>query len=414
MRSPRVLLGAVALVAALLVPASPAAAGPSVDVTAFGPAPALGAPEALLNGRTVDVAAHPGGNGYWILGRDGGVFTYGAAIFHGSTGGLTLNAPVVGMAAHPSGNGYWIVADDGGVFTFGNAQFFGSTGALRLNAPIVGIAATPSGNGYWLAARDGGIFAFGDAAFLGSAASPFLATTIVGIASTRASAGYVLAGANGALFSFGAAPAFGGATMPAGAADVALTGSGAGAWVAGRDGAVYTYGDAPYHGAAVGSGRDAVAIATSAGNGYWIALVPRGADGPSVPAGSGSGRRIVYANGAQRIWLVEADGTVAHTFLVSGRAGVPAPGTYAVFSKSAMSSAHGGDLRLPYMTRFTRARSGLAIGFHGIPLRGNGTPIQSDAELGQYRSAGCVRMNQAQVRALWDWAPIGTPVVVMR
>jgi lipoprotein-anchoring transpeptidase ErfK/SrfK len=56
----------------------------------------------------------------------------------------------------------------------------------------------------------------------------------------------------------------------------------------------------------------------------------------------------------------------------------------------------------------------LAIGFHGIPLRGNGSPIQSDAELGQYRSAGCVRMNQQQVIVLWNWAPIGTPVVVLR
>jgi lipoprotein-anchoring transpeptidase ErfK/SrfK len=414
MRLLRVVLFALVGTATLALPPVPAGAGPSVDVRAFGAAPTLGAPDALLNGRTVDLVAHPGGNGYWILGRDGGVFTYGAAAFHGSTGGLALNAPVTGMAAHPSGAGYWIVADDGGVFAFGSARFHGSTGGLHLNAPIVGVAATPSGNGYWLAARDGGIFAFGDAAFLGAAASPYLATAIIGIAATTTSPGYVLAGADGALFSFGAVPAFGGVSMPAGAVDVALTGSGAGAWVAGRDGGVHTYGDAPFQGAALGTGRNAVAIAASAGNGYWIALIPRSADGPAVPAGSGSGRRVVYANSAQRIWLVEADGTVAHTFPVSGRAGVPAPGSYRVFSKSAMSSAHGGELRLPYMTRFTRSRSGLAIGFHGIPLRRDGSPIQSDAELGQYRSAGCVRMNQQQVIVLWNWVPIGTPVVVLR
>jgi lipoprotein-anchoring transpeptidase ErfK/SrfK len=79
-----------------------------------------------------------------------------------------------------------------------------------------------------------------------------------------------------------------------------------------------------------------------------------------------------------------------------------------------MSSAHNGDLRLPYMTRFTVARSGLAIGFHGIPLRRNGSPIQNDSELGEFRSAGCVRMNQNDIRTLWNWAPIGTPVVVLR
>ena len=216
------MLFALVVTATLALPVVPAGAGPSVDVRAFGAAPTLGAPDSLLNGRTVDLVAHPGGNGYWILGRDGGVFTYGAAAFHGSTGGLPLNAPVVGMAAHPSGAGYWIVADDGGVFAFGSAGFHGSTGGLRLNAPIVGIASTPSGNGYWLAARDGGIFAFGDAAFLGAAAGPFLATTIVGIAATTTRPGYVLAGADGALFSFGAAPVFAGASMPGGAVDVAL------------------------------------------------------------------------------------------------------------------------------------------------------------------------------------------------
>jgi len=30
---------------------------------------------------------------------DGGIFAYGDAAFHGSTGSLTLNKPIVGMAA---------------------------------------------------------------------------------------------------------------------------------------------------------------------------------------------------------------------------------------------------------------------------------------------------------------------------
>ena len=60
------------------------------------------------------------------------------------------------------------MASDGGVFAFGDAGFHGSTGALHLNAPVVGMAPTPDGNGYWLVASDGGVFAFGDAAFEGS------------------------------------------------------------------------------------------------------------------------------------------------------------------------------------------------------------------------------------------------------
>ena len=44
-----------------------------------------------------------------------------------------LNAPIVGMTATPTGRGYLLVASDGGVFTFGNAKFHGSTGSRHVN-----------------------------------------------------------------------------------------------------------------------------------------------------------------------------------------------------------------------------------------------------------------------------------------
>ena len=110
------------------------------------------------------------GRGYWLVGADGGVFTYGDAHFYGSTGNIKLNSPVNSIAVTKSGHGYWLIAWDGGVFSFGDAHFHGSTGDIRLNSPVVGMAATKSGNGYWLAAADGGVFSFGDAHFHGSAA----------------------------------------------------------------------------------------------------------------------------------------------------------------------------------------------------------------------------------------------------
>jgi len=42
------------------------------------------------------------GKGYWFVASDGGIFSFGDAAFHGSTGGTPLNAPVVGMAADPA------------------------------------------------------------------------------------------------------------------------------------------------------------------------------------------------------------------------------------------------------------------------------------------------------------------------
>ncbi len=89
------------------------------------------------------------------------------------------------MAPTPDGRGYWLVASDGGIFAFGDAQFHGSTGAIHLNKPIVGMAPTPDGRGYWLVASDGGIFAFGDAGFSGSTGGETLNKPIVGMASLR-------------------------------------------------------------------------------------------------------------------------------------------------------------------------------------------------------------------------------------
>jgi len=49
-----------------------------------------------------------------------------------------LNAPVVGITA-AGGQGYWLVGSDGGVFAFGAATFEGSMAGRALNAPVVGI-----------------------------------------------------------------------------------------------------------------------------------------------------------------------------------------------------------------------------------------------------------------------------------
>jgi hypothetical protein len=96
------------------------------------------------------MAAAPGGDGYWLVASDGGVFSFGDAGYFGSMGAVHLDAPVVSMAATPSGQGYWLGASDGGVFSFGDADFQGSMGAQPLQSPITSIVATPNGGGYWL------------------------------------------------------------------------------------------------------------------------------------------------------------------------------------------------------------------------------------------------------------------------
>ena len=263
-------------------PANPLSANqtnPAERLYSFGDAPYLGSPSNVaLAAPLVAMAPTPMGDGYWLLGRDGGVFAYGAARFLGSTGGMRLNQPVVGMASTKSGNGYWLVASDGGIFAFGDAQFFGSTGGMRLNQPIVGMAATPTGGGYWLVASDGGIFAFGDARFFGSTGSIRLNRPIVGMAQAHSGNGYWLVASDGGIFAFGDARFFGSTgstTLQDPIVGIAPRPGGTGYWMAAADGGVFAFGDAAFFGSMGGTplnGQHVVGIAaTSSGRGYWMA-----------------------------------------------------------------------------------------------------------------------------------------------
>jgi hypothetical protein len=223
------------------------------------------------------------GAGYWALGSDGGVFSFGNAPFYGSTGGMKLNKPIVGMAATKSGKGYWLVASDGGIFAYGDAQFFGSTGSIKLNKAIVGMAATPTGKGYWLVASDGGIFAYGDAQFFGSTGSIKLNKPINGMASTTTGKGYWLVASDGGLFAYGDAPFFGsvpGLGITSTVVSMAPAKTGKGYWLLGADGGVFSFGEAPFAGALPATGlcqppKGVRLRPTFSGGGYWV----QGVDG---------------------------------------------------------------------------------------------------------------------------------------
>jgi len=111
------------------------------------------------------VAIFDQAGGYAVCDYLGEVQVFGTAAHKGDMDGTVLNEPIVDAEATPSGQGYYLVASDGGVFTFGDAVFMGGLGHLDLVAPVISIEVEPGG--YWLAASDGGIFAFGGADFEG-------------------------------------------------------------------------------------------------------------------------------------------------------------------------------------------------------------------------------------------------------
>jgi hypothetical protein len=133
---------------------------------------------------------------------------------------------------------------------------------------------------------------------------------------------------------------------------------------------------------------------------------------PPVPAHSGEGKRIVFDQSDQRVWLVDEDETVEKTYLVSGSLYDNLfPGTYSVYSRSEQAWGVDDSGTMRYFVRFTQGTNGSAIGFHDIPVD-DGHLVQTVAQLGTPQSHGCIRQEREDAIALWEFAPIGTEVDV--
>ncbi len=230
----------------------------------------------------------PATHGYWLVGSDGGIFSFGAAQFHGSTGSLHLQRPIGGITPTADRSGYWLVASDGGIFAFGDAGFHGSIPGAglhpagsgqphSLNAPIVGMVPSTDGGGYFMVASDGGVFAFGDAKFSGSC--PGIGGcqgTAVAVMPDATGNGYWVVTAAGRVYPFGDAvdygqPGAGGSSITSAVA----TPNGGGYWVLDSAGSVFAYGNAaflgsPPAGSSGGLNPASAIFDTSDGGGYWV------------------------------------------------------------------------------------------------------------------------------------------------
>jgi ribosomal protein L24E len=257
--------------------------------------------------RPIVAAPVSSNQGFWLLGRDGGVFSFGTAQFYGSIGNIPLNKQIVAMAAKPDGTGYWFVSSDGTIYAF-KAPFWGSTANIKLTKPIVGMAPTPSGQGYWLVASDGGIFAFGDAKFYGSTGSIVLNKPIVGMTSSPSGQGYWLVASDGGIFAFGDAKFYGSTgsiVLNKPILGMASSPTGKGYWFVASDGGVFAFGDAPFLGSAADGNIVPVVgmAAAKSGSGYRVAR----ADGSVIPFGSaGAGGGLSGTLSAPMVGIVTA------------------------------------------------------------------------------------------------------------
>jgi hypothetical protein len=282
----------VGTVLAVSLAESPAgAAAPGLQISTSSPAVQGTSAAACLSTNTCkgSLSLTPQ-HGYWLVGGDGGIFTFGSAQFFGSMGSFHLQRPIVGIAPTWDHGGYWLVAADGGVFAFGDAGFYGSIPGLgiapagtpgkvhQLNAPIVAIVSSGDGGGYYMVASDGGVFAFGDARFAGSCPGlyPNCVAPAVAVMPDASGNGYWVVTAAGVVRHFGDAAQYGAPGrrfVPVTSA--VRTPDGRGYWILFADGAVFPYGDAVNFGSlpggVVGGLNPATAIfSTADGGAYWV------------------------------------------------------------------------------------------------------------------------------------------------
>lgn len=123
----------------------------------------------------------------------------------------------------------------------------------------------------------------------------------------------------------------------------------------------------------------------------------------ALPPNSGTGTRVVYSPSRQRVWLVQGT-AVSRTMAVVPGTVTPPAGTYTVYAKSPGST--GGDgISVVYLVRFDSGSSTIfgfdaEAGVTGLPPAPKGR-------------TGGVRMEQTDAQVLYQFASVGTKVVVV-
>jgi len=124
-------------------------------------------------------------------------------------------------------------------------------------------------------------------------------------------------------------------------------------------------------------------------------------------------KRIEVDISEQHFYAYESD-TLVYSFVCStGEPGRDtAPGRYQVLDKIPMAYASTWNLKMPYWLGIYWS-STLENGIHALPILSNGQKLW-DGYLGQRVSYGCVILSTEAAKIIYDWAEIGTPVIIRR
>lgn len=142
-----------------------------------------------------------------------------------------------------------------------------------------------------------------------------------------------------------------------------------------------------------------------------VLIVPRSGSLAPASAPTGGGKRILIDLSEQHLYAYQGNALVYSFVASTGKPGAgTSAGTFRVLDKIPNAYASTWGLQMPHWLGIYWA-GGLENGIHALPISANGQRLWA-GYLGTPVSFGCIILGVEQARLLYQWAEVGTPVVI--
>ncbi|MBI2482682.1 L,D-transpeptidase family protein [Candidatus Uhrbacteria bacterium] len=153
--------------------------------------------------------------------------------------------------------------------------------------------------------------------------------------------------------------------------------------------------------------------ADSDGDGYSDGVEIRNAHDPRNPVPVPLVKRIEVHRRSQQLTYAVGPYLLGTMRVSTGKPRTPTPtGTFRIASKSPRAWSSLAHLWMPWWMNFTGSGASPGrFGIHELPEWPNGKK-EGENHLGRPVSGGCVRVGRVEAKKLYDWADIGTEIVI--
>jgi LysM repeat protein len=145
-----------------------------------------------------------------------------------------------------------------------------------------------------------------------------------------------------------------------------------------------------------------------------VLVIPQTGGGPFAlaPAAGGGGKRILIDISEQHLYAYQGD-VLIYSFVAStGMNNGTRTGNFRVLDKIPNAYASTWNLQMPYWLGIYWGGT-LENGIHALPILSNGQLLW-EGYLGTPVSFGCIILGTQEARLLYEWAEVGTPVIIQR